>query len=222
MLPDVAGLRGLDLGCGEGHNTRLIAARGALMTAIDISGVFLGHAKQAQATTGARIRHLQASAVRLPFPDASFAFATAVMSLMDVHDPEAAVREAHRVLQPGGFFQFSIEHPSYKTPHRRNLRDAAGVTYAYEIGQYFQTVDGAIDEWTFSAAPPEVRAGVRPFRIPRFTRTLSGWFNLLVDCGFTIERCGEPRPSDETVRALPKLQDSQVLPYFLHVRVRKA
>jgi trans-aconitate methyltransferase len=29
MLPDVEGLAGLDVGCGEGHNTRLVAERGA-------------------------------------------------------------------------------------------------------------------------------------------------------------------------------------------------
>jgi 2-polyprenyl-3-methyl-5-hydroxy-6-metoxy-1,4-benzoquinol methylase len=40
MLPDVRGLRGLDVGCGEGHNTRLLAGRGARMTALDISGAF--------------------------------------------------------------------------------------------------------------------------------------------------------------------------------------
>jgi trans-aconitate methyltransferase len=29
MLPDVGGLLGLDIGCGEGHNTRLLAKRPA-------------------------------------------------------------------------------------------------------------------------------------------------------------------------------------------------
>jgi 2-polyprenyl-3-methyl-5-hydroxy-6-metoxy-1,4-benzoquinol methylase len=48
MLPDVAGLSGLDLGCGEGHNTRLLAKRGARMTAIDIAEVFIAHARQTE------------------------------------------------------------------------------------------------------------------------------------------------------------------------------
>src|SRR5438093_4584660 len=41
MLPDLTGRSGLDLGCGEGRNTRLLAQRGAQMTAIDIAGRFI-------------------------------------------------------------------------------------------------------------------------------------------------------------------------------------
>ena len=32
MLPDVEGLAGLDIGCGEGHNTRLLVKRGGRIT----------------------------------------------------------------------------------------------------------------------------------------------------------------------------------------------
>ncbi|MCD6423902.1 MAG: methyltransferase domain-containing protein [Anaerolineales bacterium] len=41
MLPNIKELKGLDIGCGEGHNTRLLVEQGAQMSAIDISGVFL-------------------------------------------------------------------------------------------------------------------------------------------------------------------------------------
>src|SRR5205807_5596481 len=43
MLPSVEGLAGLDIGCGEGHNTRLLSERGARVTAIDIAEVFIAH-----------------------------------------------------------------------------------------------------------------------------------------------------------------------------------
>jgi 2-polyprenyl-3-methyl-5-hydroxy-6-metoxy-1,4-benzoquinol methylase len=41
MLPPVSGLIGLDLGCGEGHNTRLLAATGADVVALDLSEYFM-------------------------------------------------------------------------------------------------------------------------------------------------------------------------------------
>ena len=65
------------------------------------------------------------------------------------------------------------------------------------------------------------REGVRGTSLPRFTRTVSQWMNLLIDTGFVVERLAEPRPDDEAVRAHPGLQDAQVVAYFLHVRARK-
>ncbi|HEY4491540.1 MAG TPA: methyltransferase domain-containing protein, partial [Acidobacteriota bacterium] len=159
--------------------------------------------------------------VRLPFADGAFDFATAFMSLMDIPETTEALTEAYRVLKAGGFLQFSISHPCFDTPHRRNLRDENGRTYAIEIGHYFDNPNGKIDEWLFKGAPAHVKQGLRKFKTPKFTRTISQWINLLIDRGFIIERMAEPRPSDETVSACPKLQDAQVVAYFLHIRVRK-
>lgn len=221
MLPPVRGLSGLDIGCGEGHNTRLLARAGARMSAIDISEAFVRHAREAETADPLGIDYRVASAAALPFPDAAFDFATGFMSFMDIPEVEQVVAEARRVLKPGGFLQFSICHPCFDTPRRRNLRDESGATYAIEVGDYFRRLDGEIAEWLFSAAPPEARAGVSPFKVPRFTRTLSEWLNLLIDSGLAIERLGEPRPDDETVRRCPSIQDAQVVAYFLHIRARR-
>lgn len=221
MLPDVAGRAGLDLGCGEGHNTRLLAARGARMTALDVSGTFLRHARASERTAPAGIRYVHGAAAALPFAPAAFEFVTAFMSLMDMPAPDEVLREVHRVLRPGGFLQASIEHPCFTTPYRRKVRDAEGRARALEVGDYFRRLDGEVQEWTFSAAPPERRAEVIPFRIPRFTRLLSAWINLLVDCGFAIERLAEPRPSDDEVARVPKLELAQSVAYFLHIRARR-
>jgi SAM-dependent methyltransferase len=221
LLPDVQGLAGLDIGCGEGHNTRLLAKRGARMTAVDIAEVFIDHAQQAEVHEPLSIDYRVASAVALPFAEASFDFATGFMSFMDIPETARVLAEAYRVLKPGGFLQFSIAHPCFDTPHRRNVRDANGLTYAIEVGDYFRNLDGAIAEWLFGAAPPSVKHGLPLFKIPRFTRTVSQWLNLLIDTGFVLERVEEPRPSDATVHACPAVQDTQVVAYFLHIRVRK-
>src|SRR2546429_6653406 len=47
MLPNVEGLAGLDIGCGEGHNTRLLAKLGARVSAIDIAEDFIAHPQEA-------------------------------------------------------------------------------------------------------------------------------------------------------------------------------
>jgi ubiquinone/menaquinone biosynthesis C-methylase UbiE len=221
MLPDVTGLAGLDVGCGEGHNTRLLAKRGARVTAVDIAEDFIAHARQAEAQEPLGIDYRVASAVALPFADTAFDFLTGFMSFMDVPETDRVLAEAWRVLKPRGFLQFSISHPCFDTPHRRNLRDANGLTYAIEVGDYFRNLQGEVTEWLFGAAPAHARQGLRKFTTPRFTRTIGQWLNLLIATGFQLERIEEPRPSDETVRACPDVQDAQVVAYFLHIRVRK-
>ena len=217
MLPDVSGLSGLDIGCGEGHNTRLLARRGARVTAVDISDIFIQHAQEKEREKALGIDYQVASAVRLPFADAAYDFATGFMSFMDIPEIDRVLSGTFRVLKPGGFLQFSICHPCFDTPHRRNLRREDGVTYAIEVGDYFRNLEGEVSEWLFSAAPEKAKIGLPKFKVPRFTRTLSQWLNLVIKTGFEIEAIEEPRPDDDAVRACPNVQDAQVVAYYLHI-----
>lgn len=221
MLPDVTGLRLLDIGCGEGTNTRRLADRGARVTAVDIAERFIGHAVALERDDPKGIDYQIASAVQLPFADAAFDAATAFMSLMDVPETDRAIAEAYRVIKPGGFLQFSITHPCFDTPHRRSVFDASRNKIAVEVGRYFERVDGIVEEWIFGSAPAEEKARHPLFRTPRFPRTMSSWLNLLLDTGFVIERVGEPYPSDEAVQRVPRLARARVIADFFHLRVRR-
>ena len=53
---------------------------------------------------------------------------------------------------------------------------------------------------------------------PKSTDALSQWFSAILDSGFILEAINEPRPDDEMVKKKPKLQDAQVVSYFLHIR----
>ena len=221
ILPAVKDLAGLDIGCGEGHNTRLLAQRGARMTAIDISPKFIDHAKALETADPIGIDYRLASAVALPFPSGQFDFATAFMCFMDIPETAPVLAEAFRILKPGGFLQFSITHPCFDTPHRRNLRTPEGQTYAIEVGNYFQSTDGRVDQWTFSGMPAAVRTDVRKFDVPRFHRTVSSWLNLMIAAGFSLERIEEPAPTEAALSACPTIRDAQIVAYFLHIRARK-
>jgi SAM-dependent methyltransferase len=134
LLPPVDGLRCLDLGCGEGHNTRLLAARGARVVGLDISEVFVDAART---VPDGGVRYVVADGTTLPFAPASFDAATAFMSLMDVADPEGVLGELGRVVRPGGLLQFSVVHPATSTPVRRWVEDEAGERQVLAIGGYF-------------------------------------------------------------------------------------
>jgi len=149
ILPDINGHKGIDLGCGEGYNTRLLADRGAFVEAIDIAQGFIENAKAMEREYPLGIKYYVASATALPFENERFDFATSFMCLMDVPLIEKVLVETFRVLRPGGFFQFSIEHPCFKTPYLKKLKDEYGKTYAHEVGDYFSGTNGKVEEWIF-------------------------------------------------------------------------
>jgi SAM-dependent methyltransferase len=211
----------LDIGCGEGHNTRLLADREAQMAAIDIAPNFIALAQQEEATLPKGIAYQAASAIDLPYPNQAFDFATSFMCLMDLPDLNKALQEAYRVIRPGGFFQFSIEHPCFKTPHQKKLRNAAGNAYAVEVGDYFKGGAGRVEEWIFGDAPEAVKAKATPFKVLNYHRTLSIWINAILAAGFTIEAMHEPYPSDEAILQKPALKSARVVAYFLIIRCRK-
>ena len=221
MLPPVAGYRGLDLGCGDGHNTRLVAQRGARMAAIDLTPTFLTYASRAERETSHCIMYGMADAAQLPFADSSFDFATAVMSLMDMPAHERVLAEVYRVLRAGGFFQFSICHPCFATARWQWLCDEQGRRDVLVCGDYFQALHGEVEEWLFRAAPPELQRTLPKFRIPRFTRTLSNWLNLLMATGFSLEYFDEPSADAALIEQHPEVADTRIIAYVLIIRCRK-
>jgi SAM-dependent methyltransferase len=221
MLPPIKGLSGLDVGCGEGSNTRKLAQLGAKMQAVDIAPTFIRHAWAAEASDPLGIIFKQGDGMALPFADDNFDFVTAFMSLMDMPDPGRALREAQRVLRPGGFLQFSILHPCFVPPYRKVQREADGRVRAIEVGGYFDATDGRLDTWWFSTLDRKDREHIAPFRIPRFHRTLSAWVDYLCRAGLVIEQFGEPRAEADEAEAEPVVADTRVAPLFLHIRAAK-
>lgn len=220
MLPYVAGLRGLDLGCGEGTNTRQVAELGAAMTAVDVAPSFVAAARDWERASPRGVTYLHASADRLPFAGASFDFATAFMSLMDIPDLHGVLAETARVLRPGGFLQCSIEHPLNTMTHREWVRDDDGRKQALAVAGYFEQRE-TIETWLFSSVPDEQREAFEPFRVPRFRRTLSEWLTAVAGAGFAVEAAAEPYADDATVREYPRLVSSRIVPFFLHLRCRR-
>ena len=221
MLPDIKNLKGLDIGCGEGYNTRMATKSGAVLTAIDISEVFIASAKESERHEPLGIEYRVASAIDLPFPDKYFDFAIATMSLMDISDIEKALSEAFRVIKPNDFFQFSITHPCFTISDLGWVINDEGRRTGFIVSDYFKKSDGEIEEWIFGAAPKDITGKMRKFKIPRFTRILSDWLNMLIAKGFILEEFCEPYPDDEVLEKHPEEFDSIIIPYFLIIRCRK-
>ncbi len=221
MLPDISYLKGLDIGCGEGYNTRIAAKKGAKMTAIDISEVFIKYAIEVEQEEPLGIKYEVASGTELPYSDNSFDFAMATMSLMDMAENEKAIQEAFRVIKPEGFFQFSIIHPLVGGSGWKWIRNQEDKKIGFVIEDYFKKLNGELEEWIFGAAPKEVSEKMKMFKIPRFSRNLSEWLNLLIEKGFILERFCEPYVEDDILKEHPEHYDTRIIPFFLIIRCRK-
>lgn len=97
--------RVLDVGCGSGWATRLLAdyASQGRVTGIDISDEMVRLARESSATH-ANVDYEVASADRLPFSDNEFTHAFSMESLYYYRDLDQALAEIYRVMKAGGVF----------------------------------------------------------------------------------------------------------------------
>ncbi|MFG6157572.1 class I SAM-dependent methyltransferase [Halomonas sp. 1390] len=99
------GRRVLDVGCGTGGASRLLAAEfGCEVTGLDLTPAFVEVAAWLSRATGLdeRTRFLCADAARVPLPDAGMDLVWCQHALMNMPDAAAVLAEWRRLLVPGG------------------------------------------------------------------------------------------------------------------------
>lgn len=94
----------LDVCCGQGIVAKGLAAAGAQVTGLDFSPAMLEIARQKVPA----LDLVQGDATSLPFEDNRFDAVTMGFGILHIPDAEAAIREAKRVLKPGGRFVYSV------------------------------------------------------------------------------------------------------------------
>jgi SAM-dependent methyltransferase len=92
------GTRVLDVGCGSGLTLVLAAQRGGTPSGLDISPGLLGLARERLPDADLREGDMES----LPFGDAAFDAVAGVNAFQFAGDPRRALREAARVVRPGG------------------------------------------------------------------------------------------------------------------------
>ncbi|MFN4284060.1 MAG: class I SAM-dependent methyltransferase [Alphaproteobacteria bacterium] len=101
LLP-TADRRLLDIGCGAGKFTRLMAKRGANVSGIDANAEVVAEAERAAAEAGLAIAFHHGRGEALPFGDGTFDVVVFSNSLHHMSDMAGALREAARLLPDGG------------------------------------------------------------------------------------------------------------------------
>lgn len=110
----------LDIAAGPGYVSAEAARRGWLVTGVDFSESMVALARRHLPRIGFQLGDAEA----LSFADASFDGAVMNFGILHLARPEAALREACRVLRPGSRFAFSVWATPDKTPGFRIVLDA--------------------------------------------------------------------------------------------------
>lgn len=117
LLPHLEpGMSLLDIGCGPGSITVGLARYVApgRVVGVDSAPEALAHARShAAAEHMNAVRFVESDAYILPFDDATFDVVYAHQVLQHLADPIAALREARRVLKPGGYV--AVRDADYST-----------------------------------------------------------------------------------------------------------
>ncbi len=201
FMPAIEGRRVIDLGCGEGRNTRRFARLGGRLTGIDLSEALIARAKAEEARAPLGIRYQVGSYCDMQDIAAeSFDVALSTMALMDGPDLDRAFGEAHRVLVSGGRLCFSVLHPCFMTRGFSWLHSKDRRYDGLRVADYFDTTP-FVERWGFGNPGGEAP----PFEVPRFPRTLSDYLNGVCRAGFRIEAVGEPRVDSAAAAAFPAL-----------------
>jgi SAM-dependent methyltransferase len=194
LLPAARGVT-LDIGCGEGRLPRDLKTHGHEVMGIDASPTLIEHARQADPGGDYQV----ADAAALPVPDGSVNLVTAFMSLHDVDDLDAAVREIARVMRPDATLAAAVVHPI----------NSAG---AFESSHYDAgfRIDTYLDEWNY--ADVVERDGLR-MRFAGRHRPLETYFATLGAVGLVVDRLVEVPDRTE-----PPGSRWRRVPLFLHLR----
>jgi SAM-dependent methyltransferase len=206
LLPDLRGLRVVDLGCGFGWFCRWARERGAAhVLGLDLSERMLARARAS--TEDAAITYQRADLERLRLPEARFGLAYSSLALHYVEDAARFFAAVHRALAPGGRFVFSTEHPVYTAPSDPGWSVDARGRKTWPVDRY--SVEGPrTTDW--------LAAGV-----VKHHRTVGTTLNLLIRSGFTIGHVEEFCPTAEQIAAKPELAEEREPPMFLLMAARR-
>jgi ubiquinone/menaquinone biosynthesis C-methylase UbiE len=220
FIGDIKGKRVLDVGCGEGRNTRNFAKMGARVVGADVSAKMIHLAQEEENKKPLGIEYQIASWSDLScFNNESFDIVLSTMALMDGPGYEAALKEFYRVLKSAGELFFSITHPCFLPPGYSKLTDDQGVTTHRIVSNYFKE-----GPWEFSwdLTKKADKSDAQKFTSMAYHRTLSTYINNLIATGFVLQEIQEPRPTDQACEQNPRLKVARdVAPSFLFAHAVK-
>jgi len=206
MLPDFAGKRVLDLGCGFGWHCAYAFEQGARqVVGIDISEKMLAVARE---KTPKGIVYIRTPIEEAEFAPRSFDAVISSLALHYVESFDNIVKKVSDWLVPGGEFVFSAEHPVFTAE--------GGQDWVY--GEDGKILHFPVDNY-FYAGKRETR--FLGERVVKYHRTLTTYLGGLLTGGFEIIGFAEPQPPARMLKEVPGMADELRRPMMMIVSARK-
>jgi SAM-dependent methyltransferase len=178
----------LDVACGTGFATRVAAhTTGPLgsVAAIDINPGMLEEARRHLVEHDIAVEWRQASALELPFDDASFDAVICQQGLQFFPDPVVGLKEMHRVLRPGGRIGATVWAPVDRSPYLAAQRRVLQTTIGLDASVFDQACppggEAALLDWEAHAglANFDVQSIERDIELPTFASFIPGHLRAL-------------------------------------------
>lgn len=208
LSPDLTGKAVLDLGCGYGENCAMFRALGASkVVGVDISEKMLDIAIHEHPD----ITFIRGDISDLSFLDGGYDVIFSSLALHYIANFNSVIQAVYDLLNEGGIFIFSQEHPLTTAPITINgsrwEKDENGEALHYKLTDY--GISGKrCTHWIVDG-------------VEKYHRTFSEIVNALSTAGFRIEAMLEPVPREDTLRAYPQRKRYLHKPIFLLIKAVK-
>lgn len=210
LLQAASGKRYLDIACGEGAFTRLLARKPRIGVAgFDASPSLIERAKR-RAPKGAEYAVADARSFASRYPTGSFDGAACLLAIQNIDDIEPVFRDAAKVLKSGAKLVLVMNHPSFRQPRQSGWGwDESRKLQYRRVDKYL----GAYD------LPIQAHPGSEPGVVTHsYHRPLQTYVKALAKHGFTIADL-EEWPSHKTSDSGPKARAENAarneIPMFL-------
>lgn len=208
LLPDLAGKKVLDLGCGFGdHCIKFIEAGATKVVGIDVSKRMLEIAENEN-------KHQCISYINMAIEDIStldekFDVIVSSLAMHYIENYEGVAKDVYHLLNQHGLFVFSQESPlaTCFSGGNRWTKDENGKKLYVNLADY--GVEGERESTWFVEG------------VKKYHRTFSTTVNTLIQAGFCIEKMIEPLPTSEILEKYPDYADLFHKPDFLLIKASK-
>jgi SAM-dependent methyltransferase len=200
MLPPLAGLRVVDLGCGFGWFCRWAAAQDAAsVLGLDVSKRMLERA--VRETTDPRVTYRRADLDAVDLGPGGFDVAYSSLTLHYLPDVDRVLAGVRRALGPGGVLVASVEHPIYTAPSAPGFVPGASGRPVWPLDRYLDR-GSRVTDWL---APGVVK----------YHHTVGDYVSGMLRAGFTLTALEEWGPTDEQVAEHPEWAGERERPLFM-------